>query len=200
MKHVSTYNPATFGSLSDEDKAAMQNLTAAEIADLAKAYPNTANGKTYIVLKDKNKKDSEQLFAPSTWHNLAELHRLGQKQWVAYGPAKGFKPTAVKTGPIQDLTNQEARQELASVSNVPEGEDFNALDDEQLKERFLVATGEEAGDKSREDIISVLQPVKVETAPVKTARTAPVKTAPVKAATKAAVKTAATKAATKKSR
>lgn len=198
MKHVSTYNPATFGSLSVEDTAAMQNLTIQEIADLAKAYPNTANGKTYIILKDKTKKDNQQLFAPSTWHNLAELHRLGQTQWVAYGPAKGFKPTAVKTGPIQDLTNQEARQELASnISNVSEGEDLTSLDDEQLQQRFLVATGEEAGDKSREDIISALTPETVKS--TKTAKVAAVKTAPVKATAKAQ-KVAAVKTAAKKSK
>lgn len=113
---VKLFNPANAEALTEEQLSSLQGLTYEELKQLAQAYPNQASGNTYLVLKDKTVGDGKQLNPVSTWANLFNLHKIGQTQFVAAGFSKNFKkPKEVKQGPVQDLTSEEANQELANL-------------------------------------------------------------------------------------
>lgn len=112
------YSPTNVKNLTQEDLAAMASFTRDDVKQLAEAYPNQSTGTAYLILKDKTKPDNKQLFPLSTWKNFYELLKLNQTQWVAHSFRSKFKAqtAAVKTAPVQDLTNAAAKQELKAAA------------------------------------------------------------------------------------
>lgn len=121
MDILNTYNPANV-NITTEEIAAMQNLTPAEIEQLAKAYPNQPTGNAYLVLFDKSEPDAKkQKFPLSTWNNLHNLYKYGQNQYVAYSFKKQFQRTAVEKQAPQrtvDLSQDDLNKAEGLKSNV----------------------------------------------------------------------------------
>lgn len=109
----SIYAPANSKNLLPEQIAAMEFFTIDQLRELARLFPNKAVHNTYLILKD-NRKTGKQLHPRSTWENLLNLHAIGQKHFVAATFADLFQkqPDPVRTAPVQDLTNQEAKAAL----------------------------------------------------------------------------------------
>ncbi len=124
---VALYNPANAKNLSESEIEAMKNFTREDITTLAQAYPNTATGGTYLVLYDKTKKDREQLYPKSTWKNLLELLKVGQIQFIPWTFASLFskKRPGLKVADTQDLSNQEAKEEVKAAGNLTKAPDQN---------------------------------------------------------------------------
>lgn len=134
MNDLEIYNPANAKQLTAEQIAAMQNLTPEEIKELAKLFPNTASGKAFLVLKDKRKKDKDQLYPRSTWQNLANLYKQGAKHFVPVTFVELFsrKKAEMKTAPVQDLTKKEVKEglKIAASQTAKEVVDENKVVDE----------------------------------------------------------------------
>lgn len=115
--NTSIYAPQNSKQLSEEQIAAMQVLTLEELKELAAAYPNQATQIPYLVMKDTNKKDKDQTNPLATWQNLYEIRKMGLKNFVAISFKNIFHKEAnvVKTAPVQDLTNQEAKEGLKAI-------------------------------------------------------------------------------------
>jgi hypothetical protein len=111
------YSPDNAEQLKEEQRKSLANLTQEEVAELAKAHPNGPNTVPYLVLRDKTKKDNEQIFPRSTWQNYHSLLMLGQKQFVVADFVQHFKPENEKMGVAeeQDLSNEQAKSELRSA-------------------------------------------------------------------------------------
>lgn len=129
---VEIYNPANAASLTPEEVAAMQLLTKEEIALLAKEYPNKPSGGTYLVLFDTKKKMTDQLFSRSTWQNLNNLNKQGVTNFKALSFSsifsKGKSAVKQKIAPVQDLTKDQANNELkaAATTGTEGNENINA--------------------------------------------------------------------------
>lgn len=125
---IEKFNPALAATLTPEDLETLRNLTDPEIAALAKAYPNDPQGRSYLVLSDKDVKAEKQLYQLSTWANLNSLRRFsGKKNLVPYGFRGHLRPRSVarasalqqpKRVPV-DLTPREAAEELTKALNQP---------------------------------------------------------------------------------
>lgn len=115
---IDLYAPKNASSLTQEQVIAMQSFSKEELEELADAHPNTGTRGAYLVLYDKSKPKNKQLFSLSTWKNLLALHRLGQTQFVAYSFKNIFNrknETSLPTAPVQDLTTEQARNELKTA-------------------------------------------------------------------------------------
>lgn len=112
---LSLFNPQNAAGLTTEQLAAMETLTPEQIAMLAREYPNPAIQNAYLVLKDTTKADKDQLWNLSTWQNLADLHRMGMKQFVAVGFRTNHIKQGLRVAPVQnlgglDLSEEEVKQ------------------------------------------------------------------------------------------
>ncbi len=87
MDILQVYNPANKEITADEIEA-MKNLTDDEIAQLAKAYPNTPTGNAYLVYFNTSETQTNQRFPLGTWANLHNLRLLGRKDIVPYNFTK----------------------------------------------------------------------------------------------------------------
>ncbi len=116
---IQIYDPSNAKNLTEEQIAGLANLTIEEIRELAKAYPNKATGKAYLVLRDTRKKDKDQLFPRSTWQNFSNLLKQGAKHFavISYVEIFSKKKVALKTAPLQDLTKKEAKAELKEAAS-----------------------------------------------------------------------------------
>ena len=93
---IKTYNPANAGALTAEQLNDLQNLTSAEIKELANAYPNTAISRAYLLIIDKSKPAEKQLPSLSTFQNLWNLReKNGLKNLVAWKFRDNYKPPAI---------------------------------------------------------------------------------------------------------
>ncbi len=91
---VKLYNPANAGSLTPEQITGLQQLTSAEIKELATAYPNMTMNRAYLLIIDGTKPADKQLPTLSTFENLYNLReRNGQKNYVAFNFRGVYKPT-----------------------------------------------------------------------------------------------------------
>lgn len=92
---VKTYNPANATTLTPEQVDAMQRLSSDEIKELAKAYPNGAHSRAYLLIIDQRKPADKQLPSLSTFQNLWNLReKNGLKNYVAYRFRDNVKPLA----------------------------------------------------------------------------------------------------------
>lgn len=121
MDIITKYSPDNFRELSEADIAAMSALTFEQIGSLAKAYPNKANQRAYLILKDTKKKEKDQLYPQSTWQNLYNLLKLGQKSFIAISFKETFskKQQALKVAPVQDLTGKEVKEAMKAMKSTP---------------------------------------------------------------------------------
>lgn len=115
---IELYAPHNAKSLTQEQIAAMANLTREQVKELAAAYPNSPIGKSYLILKDKTKPENKQTFPRSTWQNYFSLLKVGQTQFVPLTFVSLFKPNdaKLKVAPVQDLTKGEAKEALKTAS------------------------------------------------------------------------------------
>lgn len=121
---IHKFNPATAGNLTEGDLAIMRGLTSDQIAELAKAYPNNAHQRPYLLLADSTLAENKQLFPLSTWQNLHTLHKFhSRKNFSAYTFKVLFTPrrkapslpgvhSAVATGKVVDLSSGQAAELL----------------------------------------------------------------------------------------
>lgn len=116
-KFVEKFNPANAASISADDVAEISQINDEQLAELARVYPNKPTGNNYLVLRDTTEKDErKQTYPRSTYQNLFNLRKMGQKQWQIVGFAKTFKPvqpppTAAQAVPSKtvDLSEEEAK-------------------------------------------------------------------------------------------
>lgn len=120
-KHiVELFNPANAANLKDADLKALPSLTKEDVAELAKAYPNTATNNNYLLLFDKKLPEDKQLYQLSSWQNLRDLWNVGQLQFVPFG-FRGYQ------GPKRSEPVAPAQQAVASkVVDLSEHEAANA--------------------------------------------------------------------------
>jgi hypothetical protein len=117
---IDKYNPDKFRELTQDDIEAMRQFTLADVADLAKAYPNKPTQRAYLVLFDKTDK-ARQLYPLSTWQNLYALWKQQLTKYIAFNFSalhNNKKTTGLqgaKTGPVQDLTQAEVTRAIKTV-------------------------------------------------------------------------------------
>jgi hypothetical protein len=93
---VKTYNPATAGTLTEEQKKALQDLTDAEIKELAVAYPNVTMVRAYLLIIDKSKPAGKQIPNLSSFENLWNLrNKNNMKNFVAFDFKGSYKPANI---------------------------------------------------------------------------------------------------------
>lgn len=83
MDIIQTYNPANT-SITPDELNAMKDLSDEQIAQLAKAYPNSPNGNAYLVYYNDKEEQKKQLYPLGTWANLYALRKLGIKYILPY--------------------------------------------------------------------------------------------------------------------
>lgn len=118
---IQKFNPAAAGKLTNDDLAILRGLTVDQIGVLAKAYPNEATNKPYLLLHDSGVKDDKQLYPLSTWQNLYNLYKYhGKKNFTAYTfkalfvksnktpSLPGLRSAPAATGKVIDLSSTEA--------------------------------------------------------------------------------------------
>lgn len=88
MDIIQTYNPGNT-NITEQELSAMKDLTDAQIAELAKAYPNQPTGNAYLVLWMKKESADAQRYPLSTWGNLNNLRRNGNIDILPYAFRKG---------------------------------------------------------------------------------------------------------------
>lgn len=151
---IKLYDPANAGNLTPDEITAMQNLSKAELDQLAAAYPNKTLGGSYLVLFNKSIPANKQLYPLTTWQNLANLRRNPKKDnFVAFNYAKNFNRKSAKaTGllpskGVQDLTKQAAEKEAESLA--PNGgaekevsKDYSKMELKDLKAEYQKVFGE----------------------------------------------------------
>lgn len=125
MDLIKTYNPANT-NITEQELSAMKDLTSADIAILAKAYPNQPTGNAYLVLYMNKKKPDDQLFPLSTWKNLDALRKMGHDDIVAYAFKKNHYVVRGQQAPppqrVVDLSKDETdkAEGMKQVSVSPE--------------------------------------------------------------------------------
>lgn len=77
---VQKFNPANAVNLGEADLLQMRELTDEQITALAKAYPNDAQRKPYLILYDKNLAANKQLYQMSTWQNLNNVRKFANRK------------------------------------------------------------------------------------------------------------------------
>ncbi len=110
-KTLALYAPGNAKNLTAEQLTAMQGFDLEDLKALASANPNKAQSSAYLILYDKTKKPKEQLYSLSTWKNLYELNKMGNKNFYAISFRSIFnRKDAAKlvVAPVQDLTKEEA--------------------------------------------------------------------------------------------
>src|SRR5688572_24052441 len=94
---VKLYNPLTSGSLTPEQIEGLQKLTNDELKELAKAYPNTASQRSYLLIVDGAKPVNKQIPSLSTFENLYNLKmRAGLKTFVALNFKGNYQPRTIQ--------------------------------------------------------------------------------------------------------
>lgn len=136
--NLSIFNPAHANGLTDEQIISMQSLSHEQVKELAKLFPNRGINTAYLVLKDKNKTDAEQLNPLSTWENLHNLHRAGLKHFTAVGFRDRFQSTISKaeTAPLLDLTEEDIKE----AQGLKRHEDNFVFPDEKVHPGFVDET------------------------------------------------------------
>lgn len=95
---VKLYNPANAELLTPEQLEGLQKLDSNQIKELAKAYPNTAIPRAYLLIGDSTKPIEKQLLSLSTFENLWNLReKNAQRQYVPYAFKGTFKPKSFNT-------------------------------------------------------------------------------------------------------
>lgn len=119
QEQLKKYSPYNAKNLTQDDLAEMEHFTKDDLKALAQEYPNTATTSPYLILKDKTKKDRQQIGQPATWKSLYELVKIGQTQFFAVTFKSLYKPgtTPLKSAPVQDLTNADAKKELKDATS-----------------------------------------------------------------------------------
>ncbi len=115
MDIVKLYNPANAAALTQEEIINLQSLTLDQIKQLAKAYPNTAHSRAYLLIIDSKKPVEKQLPQLSAWPNLYNLITRNGLRFVAYGfrvntPRQGRtigRVSKVRRSEVLDLSDQE---------------------------------------------------------------------------------------------
>lgn len=77
---IQKFNPAAAGQLTEGDIAVLRGLSTDQIGVLAKAYPNSATQRPYLLLHDSSLADNKQLYPLSTWQNLYNLHKFHSRK------------------------------------------------------------------------------------------------------------------------
>lgn len=111
---VALYNPANAAALTPEQIQGLQQLTSAQIRELALAYPNSVMQKAYLLMIDSSLAAHRQLPQLTTFENLWNLReRNGQRNWVAFQFKGVYKPVApqrvavTKKPEVLDLSDTE---------------------------------------------------------------------------------------------
>ncbi len=96
---IAKYGPSNARNLSEEDLAEMRNLTTDQIEALAKAHPNGARHRAYLVLYDLNVAPEKQMHNLSTWQNLFNVRKYSNmKNLVPYTFRELFSKPSVSRG------------------------------------------------------------------------------------------------------
>ncbi len=112
---ITTYNPANADTLTKEQIFKMQELTSAEIKELAAAYPNGATNRAYLLIIDKRQPVEKQLPSLSTFQNLWNLReKNGLRNYVAYQFRGNYKPV---TGTKQGSSVRPKRTEVVDLAD-----------------------------------------------------------------------------------
>lgn len=127
---VKLYNPANANSLTPEQLEGLQQLTSAEIKELALAYPNMTMQRAYLLIIDSKKPVDKQLPSLSSFENLWNLReKNGLRQYVAFGFKGNYrtiqKRVPTKKAEVLDLSEQE----LMSLPGFKTGETINPPED-----------------------------------------------------------------------
>lgn len=181
-KVVDLYSPFNAKNLTQEQLAAMAEFSKEDLKALSENH-NNGSGTAYLVLKDKTKPDNKQTFPLSTWRNLYELHKLGQTNMIAFSYRSIFKDRqkSLKAVPVQDLTKEQAKSELATAGTQKAKADKAPA---MSKTAEQVANEEGQGLEGAEND-STVKAGKAKAVPTKAATKTPAKTAtPTKAAKK----------------
>lgn len=110
---VKTYNPANAAALTPQELSDLQLLTSEQIKQLAKAYPNEAFGRAYLLIVDGTKPVEKQLPSLSTFENLWNLReKNGLRNYVAFNfkgniAAIVSKTVKVRKTEVLDLSDAE---------------------------------------------------------------------------------------------
>lgn len=107
---IKLYNPANAAALTPQQVAGLQDLTSAEIKELAAAYPNLSMQRAYLLIIDKTKPIEKQLPALSSYENLWNLReKNGLRNFVAFGFKGVYKaiPQKPKRTEVLDLSETE---------------------------------------------------------------------------------------------
>jgi hypothetical protein len=133
---IALYNPANAHNLTAEQVKAMAEITNDQLDALAKAYPNSANQRPYLVLHDNNVREpNRQLYPLSTWQNLRNVRKMnGLNNLVPFTFRSLFSPSTAKTQQqlgggrkvaankeTVDLTAKEAAEELRRTLKEKQG-------------------------------------------------------------------------------
>jgi len=112
------YAPHNAKNLTQAEVAMMKDFTREDLKALAGAYPNSPTGGPYLILYDGSKPLNKQVFALSTWNNLYNLHKAGQKHFHAHSFKSLFSPKqkALKTAPVQDISKAQAKKALSTAA------------------------------------------------------------------------------------
>lgn len=126
---VAKFDPANANNLSESDLEQMRALTDDEIDHLAKAYPNQAQRKAYLITYDKNLDAKKQLYHLSTWQNLRNVRKFANRKnlipwtfrslFMGQGRPQTSTPQGRNTAPARketiDLSAEAAAKELTEA-------------------------------------------------------------------------------------
>lgn len=136
---IQKYSPHNAKNLTQDDLAAMEHFSKDDLKALAEAYPHSPTTTPYLILKDKAAGTRKQIGQPATWKTLYELVKIGQTQFYASTYKSLYKPGApqLKSAPVQDLTNADAKKELkeAATKVVPIATATTAKETPPVKEK-----------------------------------------------------------------
>lgn len=131
---IQKFNPARAMQLTDEDIEQLRALSTEQLGVLARAYPNQANQRPYLLLRDSTLEDKKQLYPLGTFQSLYNLHKFHHKtNFSAYtfkvrhqppkkAPAlRGVRPTTTPTGKVVDLSASDAARQLREQFGAPGG-------------------------------------------------------------------------------
>lgn len=118
---VKLYNPANAAALTPEQLQGLQNLSSAEIKELATAYPNMTMQRAYLLIVDKRKPVEKQLPALSSFENLWNLReKNGLRHYVAYSFRSNYKaPTRTAAQPARAKKSEVVDLSETDLMNLP---------------------------------------------------------------------------------
>lgn len=114
---IHLYNPNNATNLTEQEIAAMQELTDDQIRELAERYPNHSIANTYLLLKDMSAKT--QIYPASTWQNLYNLRvKNGMKKYIPFTFKSIFIKRATPVIPIQEKVQDLTQNEIDKAEGI----------------------------------------------------------------------------------